>query len=134
MYKEDLTLNNLQWLICPNTNPNLKQSNVEFKFFLANSKVCFTIIYLPTPPHQQDVTQFSKWNLTGLNSEFSFSYLCSPIIQIRKMSVHYHFKEVNPLLSQINVTHRALTGTIILGESEPESNGNEGVAQHSSNL
>ena len=31
--------------------------------------------YLPTLPTEQDVTQgqFLKWDLTGLNSEFSFS-------------------------------------------------------------
>ena len=31
--------------------------------------------YLPTPPLGQDMTQsqFYKWSLTGLNSEFSFS-------------------------------------------------------------
>ena len=32
--------------------------------------------YLSTPPLEQDMTQgqFFKWSLTGLNSEFSFSY------------------------------------------------------------
>ena len=32
-------------------------------------------MYLPTPPHEQDVTkgQFFKWSLIGVNSQFSFS-------------------------------------------------------------
>ena len=36
----------------------------------------YIYIYLPTPPHEQDVTQgqFLKQSSTGLNSEFSFSY------------------------------------------------------------
>ena len=31
-------------------------------------------VYINTPPHKQDVTEskFLKWNLTSLNSEFSF--------------------------------------------------------------
>ena len=49
MYKEDLALNNLQWLIChktqPNpTQPNLTQANQSISGDLGNVKETFIVI------------------------------------------------------------------------------------------
>ena len=47
--------------------------------------------YLPTPPLGQDMTQgqFFKWNLTGLNSEFSFSET-SCLTKAEELSLPYY--------------------------------------------
>ena len=73
--KMDLTLNNLQWVMRHEAKPN------QIKLFNCVQKMSSGLfknviyIYLPTPPLGQDMTQgqFLMQNLTGLNSEFSFS-------------------------------------------------------------
>ena len=50
--------------------------------------------YLPTPPLGQDMTQnqfFFKWSLTGLNSEFSFSWTsCLTKAEEHSLSYYLH--------------------------------------------
>ena len=57
-----------------------KQKKNENKWIMKTGiwflKTFLLLSYLPTPPLGQDMTQgqFFKWSLTGLNSEFSFSW------------------------------------------------------------
>ena len=55
------------------TNNQLKGK--DFLGFFSQMNISYHIIYLPTPPLGQDMTQgqFLSGVLTGLNSEFSFS-------------------------------------------------------------
>ena len=51
----------------------------------------------PTPLLGQDMTQgqFLKWSLTGLNSEFSFSYISRPT-KAEEPSLPYYLSNYSP--------------------------------------
>ena len=71
-------------------------SNTDDLEFNESVCLCMTIYtyiyYLPTPPLGQDMTQgqFFKRSLTGLNSEFSFSYTTC-LTKAEEPSLSYYF-------------------------------------------
>ena len=72
MYNEDLTSNNLQWLMCHKTQPNPTKCDS----LTSRHKISQDVLILFTNPSAwagYNTRSIFKQGLTGLNSEFSFS-------------------------------------------------------------
>ena len=86
--------------------------------------------YLPTPPLGQDITQgqLFKRNLTGLNSEFSFSET-SCLTKAKEQKYHHHHHHHVVLVARISLTLSRYSSLSFIAPGR--SSGQHPVSSHS---